>query len=48
MKSWTELLEESAELSKKNAGLLADKFRVYRIAVNVLNNLEKIVPIDPG
>jgi hypothetical protein len=46
-KSWSEILEESADLSKKNAGLRADKFRIHRMAVNVLNNLEKIVPIEP-
>jgi len=47
MKSWNDLMEESTELTKKNAGLLADRFRIYRLAVNVLNNLEKIAPIEP-
>ncbi|GEM_PF-4309845 len=47
MKSWTDLMEEATELHKKNAGLLADRFRIYRMAVNVLNNLEKIAPIEP-
>jgi len=47
MKSWSDLMEEATELTKKNAGLLADKFRIYRLAVNVLNNLEKIAPIEP-
>jgi len=48
MKSWTDLMEEATELTKKNAGLMADRFRIYRLAVSVLNNLEKITPIEPG
>jgi len=47
MKSWSNLMEEASELTKKNAGMLADKFTIYRIAVNALSNLEKIVPIEP-
>lgn len=47
MKSWTDLMEEATELHKKNAGLLADRYRIYRATVNALNNLEKIVPIEP-
>lgn len=47
MKSWSDLMEEATELTKKNAGLLADRFTIYRIVVNALSNLEKIVPIEP-
>lgn len=47
MKSWTDLMEESSEMHKKCAGLRADMWRIHRITVNIFNNLEKIVPIEP-
>jgi hypothetical protein len=46
-KSWNDLMEEATGLMKKNAGLLSDRYRIYRAVVNVMQHIEKITPIEP-